>query len=52
MNNRRLDALISVKVVSEFKEELQEMANENNMTFPNYIRYILFQHIENSKKNK
>jgi hypothetical protein len=44
--------LISVKAKAEFIEELAELADEKNIDFPDFIRFILFEYVENERKSK
>ena len=52
MEKRQAKELISVRVTGNFKKELERIAEDKNMTLPDFIRYILTQYLENERNIK
>lgn len=50
MDTRKQKALLSVRVTTKFKKQLENIADEKGMTLPDLMRFILTSYIEDNKE--
>jgi antitoxin component of RelBE/YafQ-DinJ toxin-antitoxin module len=51
MDSRKQKALLSVRVTTKFKQQLENIADKKGITLPDLIRFILTSYIEDNKEN-